>query len=218
MGRTSDHKLWSLAHAERAALAQDLAGLGQGQWHHETLCGRWDVEHVVAHLTAAASLNQWQWLRSMLGARFRPDLHNQRRLEEHRGTTPGETLARFRAVINTSTGPSSHTPAWLGEVVVHAQDIRRPLGLASTPGIEALTPVADFYASRNFTVPSRTNTAGLQLTADDGPFTAGQGPLVTGSTLALVMAMAGRVSYLDDLRGPGVGALRSRLEGTAPSR
>lgn len=212
----SDGTLWALAHAERAALAEDLAALSPDQWHHGTLCGQWDVEHVVAHLTAAASLNQWQWLRSMLGARFRPDVHNQRRLEEHRGSTPADTLDRFRAVIKSSIAPSPDTPAYLGEVVVHAQDIRRPLGLRRSPSLDALTPVAEFYARRDFAVRSRTHAAGLQLKADDGPFTAGTGPVVAGPTLALVMTMAGRVAYLEDLQGPGVPVLRSRLAASPP--
>ena len=215
MARPQDDELWTLAHSERAALAEELAGLGAEQWRHDTLCGEWDVEQVVAHLTAAASLNQWQWLRSMLGARFRPDVHNQRRLAEHCGSTPAETLDRFRAVITSTTAPSQHTPAYLGEVVVHAQDIRQPLGLARTPSIEALTPVADFFAQRNFTVASHTHAADLRLRADDGPFAAGTGPLVTGPTLALVMSMAGRVPYLAELDGPGVPTLRSRLQATA---
>lgn len=211
MPKSHDNHLWAQAHAERAALAEDLSGLTAEQWRHRTLCGEWNVEQVVAHLSAAASLNQWQWLRSMLGARFRPDVHNERRLTEHRGETPAETLDRFRAVIRSTTAPSGHTPAYLGEVVVHAQDIRQPLGLARTPRVDALTPVADFFARRNFTVASRTHIAGLRLQADDGPFAAGTGHLVTGSTLALVMAMAGRAPYLDHLDGPGVPTLRSRL-------
>jgi len=215
MAPPRDGQLWALAHAERAALADDLAGLGAEQWRHGTLCGEWDVEQVVAHLTAAASLSQRQWLRSMLGARFRPDVHNQRRLAEHRGRTPAETLDRFRAVVTSTTAPSSHVPAYLGEVVVHAQDIRQPLGLARTPSVDALTPVAGFFARRNFAVPSRTRVAELELRADDGPFAAGTGPLVTGSTLALVMAMAGREPYLAELDGPGVPALRSRLHAKA---
>jgi uncharacterized protein (TIGR03083 family) len=215
MARPRYGYLWALAHAERAALVEDLAGLGTAQWRHGTLCGDWDVEQVVAHLTAAASLNQWRWLRSMLGARFRPDVHNERRLAEHRGSTPAETLDRFRAVITSTTAPSPHTPAYLGEVVVHAQDIRQPLGLARTPAVGALTPVADFFARRDFTVPSRTHVADLQLRADDGPFAAGTGPLITGSTLALVMSMAGRIPYLAGLDGPGVPTLRSRLRATA---
>ena len=215
MARPQDGPLWALAQAERAALAEDLSGLSTEQWRHATLCGEWDVEQVVAHLTAAASLSQSQWLRSMLAARFRPDVHNQRRLAEHRGRTPAETLDRFRAVITSTTAPSSHTPAYLGEVVVHAQDIRQPLGLARTPGVDALTPVADFFARRDFTVPSRTRVAGLQLRADDGPLATGTGPLVTGSTLALVMSMAGRTPYVAELDGPGVPTLRSRLDESA---
>ncbi|MEO8219297.1 MAG: maleylpyruvate isomerase family mycothiol-dependent enzyme [Specibacter sp.] len=213
MAKPVDSTLWALAHAERAALAEDLAGLDAEQWRQGTLCGKWDVEQVVAHLTAAASVGQWQWMRSMLGARFRPDVHNQRRLQEHLGSSPAQTLDRFRAVINSSRAPSSDIPAYLGEVVVHAQDIRHPLGLARTPDLEALTPVAEFFARRNFTVPSRSNAAGLQLRADDGPFAAGDGALVTGTTLALVMAMAGRSPYLEQLDGPGVPILRTRVNG-----
>ena len=210
-----DEDLWALVHAERAALAEDLSGLDAEQWRHGTLCGRWDVEEVVAHLVAAASLGRWRWLRSIIGARFRPDVHNQRRMVQFRGRTPEETLSRFRGVIGSTTAPSGDTPAYLGEVVVHAQDIRQPLGLRRSPSIDALTPVADFFARRNFTVASRTHVAGLQLRADDGPFAAGSGPLITGSTLALVMSMAGRARYVDELDGPGVLMLERRLAGTA---
>jgi uncharacterized protein (TIGR03083 family) len=214
MARSRDYHLWALAHAERTALAEDLSDLSTEQWRHGTLCGQWNVEDVVAHLTAAASLDRWRWLRSMLGARFRADVHNQRRLVEHRGSTPAETLDRFRAIIGSTTAPSGHTPAYLGEVVVHAQDIRQPLGLPRTPGVDALTPVAEFFARRDFTVASRTTVAGLQLRANDGPFATSTGPLVTGSTLALVMSMAGRTPYVDQLDGPGVPTLRARVPGT----
>lgn len=215
MTRSQNPQLWSLMHGERQSLADDLATLRPEQWRHHTLCGEWDVEQVVAHLTAAASVNQWHWLRSMLGARFRPNVHNQRRLVEHLGATPEETLNRFLTVIRSTTAPSGHIPAYLGEVLVHTQDIRLPLGLTRTPSIEALTPVADFFARRDFAVASRTNIAGLNLLADDGPFATGSGPKVTGSTLALVMSMAGRTAYLDQLDGPGVPTLRTRLHSTA---
>lgn len=192
MAKSRDDHLWVLAHAERTALAEDLSGLNADQWGHGTLCGQWDVEEAVAHLTAAASLNQWRWVRSMLGARFRVDVHNQRRMVEHRGSTPAETLDRFRAIIGSTTAPSGHTPAYLGEVVVHAQDIRQPLGLPRNTNRRRANARGRLLPRRNFTVPSRTTVAGLQLRADDGSFATGTGPLVTGSTLALVMSMAGR--------------------------
>jgi uncharacterized protein (TIGR03083 family) len=205
-----DH-LWALVHAERAALADDLSGLDAELWRHDTLCDEWNVEEVVAHLTATASLTQGKWLRSMIGARFRPAVHNRRRLAEHRGADTAETLDRFRAIVDRTTAPSGHIPAYLGEVVVHAQDIRQPLGMTRTPSVDALTPVAEFFARRNFAVPSNSRIADLHVQADDGPFTAGSGALVTGPTLALVMSMAGRASYVDELDGPGVQLLRTRM-------
>lgn len=210
--KTDADQLWSMVHAERAALATDLESLTAEQWRHPTLCGEWDVEQVVAHLIAVASVGQWRWFRSMLAAGLRPSVHNRRRLEEHRGSTPAATLDRFREIITSTIAPSADTAAYLGEVLVHAQDIRQPLGIDREPQVEALTPVAVFYASRNFAVQSRKVAAGLRLEANDGPFAAGSGPLVSGSTLGLVMAMAGRGGYVDRLDGTGVDGLRARLE------
>jgi len=206
----SREALWSLIHDERAALADDLVGLDEAQWAQQSLCGQWVVEEVVAHLTAAASIGTLRWLASVLGARFDFDLHNQRRLAEYRGATPVETLERFRQVRTSTTAASGHTAAWLGEVIVHAQDIRRPLGIARTPTVETATEVAHFYAHRDFTVTSRSAIEGLRLDATDGPFATGSGPLVRGTTVALIMAMAGRRDYCDDLTGPGGTTLRSR--------
>jgi uncharacterized protein (TIGR03083 family) len=203
--------LQDLIRTARAELAEDLAGLTDAQWATPSLCSAWTVEEVVAHLTAAAHTTPIRWMSSMLGAGFRPDVHNRRRLDEHRGATPRETLARFRAAVGRTTAPSGHTAAWLGEVVVHGQDVRRPLGFTRAPGIEAVTAVARFFVSRNFAVNSRSVGVGLHLEATDGPFTAGDGPSVRGSTEALVMVLAGRRAYLGELTGDGVATIRARI-------
>ncbi|EYT65169.1 hypothetical protein H483_0101960 [Dietzia sp. UCD-THP] len=203
---------WEAIHRARRELARDLAGFDEGRWRHPTLCGQWDVEHVVAHLTAAASVGQWAWIRSIVLAGFRPAVHNERRLRDHLGTTPEDTLDRFRAVIDSTVAPTKDLPAYLGEVIVHGEDIRHPLGLPSSSDTEAMTEVAEFYVSRNFTVNSKTTAAGLAMRATDGPFRAGAGPEVAGPTLALVMAMAGRRSHLDQLAGDGVPRLAGRLD------
>jgi uncharacterized protein (TIGR03083 family) len=210
----SRHALWSAVHTERAALADDLAGLDEAQWAQPSLCGRWVVEEVVAHLTAAASIGPLRWCAGVMGARFDFDLYNDRRLAEHRGATPAETLERFRRVITSTTAPLGPTAAWLGEVIVHAQDIRRPVGLLRTPSVEVTTSVARFYARRNFTVASHSAIKGLRLEATDGSFAVGAGPLVSGTTLALTMAMAGRLADCDGVTGPGVAERRAR--GSAP--
>lgn len=38
--------------------------------------------------------------------------------------------------------------------------------------------------------------------------------MVSGPLLALVMTMAGRALYLEELEGPGVSILRARMKGT----
>ncbi|MCM6777655.1 maleylpyruvate isomerase family mycothiol-dependent enzyme [Nocardia sp. CDC159] len=200
-----------MVHAERAALADDLADLTDLQWAQQSLCEKWTVEQVVAHLTAGATNSRFRWLVSVISTGFDFDKHNARQLDAHRGDNPAETLDRFRAIVTSTASPSGHIAAWLGEVVVHAQDIRRPLGLSREPSIAAATAVAHFYASRNFTVSSRSAIEGLRVVATDSPFATGTGPLVTGPTLALTMAMAGRSTYCDDLTGPGVHTLRNRL-------
>ncbi|MEO7588970.1 MAG: maleylpyruvate isomerase family mycothiol-dependent enzyme [Arachnia sp.] len=202
--------LWPTIHAERAALAEDLATLDDTQWGASSLCGEWTIREAVAHMSAAASVGRLRWFRSVLGARFDFDLHNQRRLLEHLGATKTDTLAEFRRIIPSTTAPMGPAAAWLGEVVVHTADIRRPLGIDRTPPVEVVTDVARFYASRDFAVPSRSAAKGLRLEATDGPFSSGEGPLVRGTTLALTMAMAGRAAFCDDLTGDGVPPLLSR--------
>jgi len=86
--RLSDEELRALMRAERASLAEHLATLTTAQWCHPSLCGEWDVEHVVAHLAAGASTGQWAWLRSIVLAGVRPARHNARRLLDHLGATP----------------------------------------------------------------------------------------------------------------------------------
>jgi uncharacterized protein (TIGR03083 family) len=55
--------MWSLVHAERAALAADLADLTDQQWVTRSLCTGFTVRQVLAHLTAGASLNQVRFRR-----------------------------------------------------------------------------------------------------------------------------------------------------------
>ncbi|MCD2192485.1 maleylpyruvate isomerase family mycothiol-dependent enzyme [Actinomycetospora endophytica] len=204
--------IWPAIRVERASLVADLSDLTPEQWATHSLCTDWTIEETVAHLSAAASVGRLRWFRSAIGARFDFALHNRRRLDEQLGATPAETLAILRSKIDSTVRPMGDERAWLGEVVVHGADIRRPLGLPPTTPLSASTAVAEFYASRDFAVPSRTTAAGLRLVADDGPFTAGSDddPLVTGPTLALVLAMAGRAAFCDELSGPGVATLRDR--------
>ena len=201
---------WSLVHAERAALAADIADLTDRQWATLSLCTGFTVRQVLAHLTAGASLNPVRWLAGVIRCRFDFDKQVAMRLTEQLGATPAETLARFRRVVTSTIKAPVPTAAMLGETIVHGEDIRRPLGINHDYPITALTRLANYYQGSDLVVPARRRIAGLRLQASDGPFGTGSGPLVSGSTLALIMAMTGRVTYCDELDGDGAATLRAR--------
>jgi uncharacterized protein (TIGR03083 family) len=210
--------IWPLIHAERAALADDLATLSDQQWKHTTLATEWTVEEVVAHLAAAATTGRWAWLKSIVGAGFNPAVHNNRRLAEHLGATPAETLANFREVIGSTTAPTNNLAAWLGEVVIHGEDIREPLGLRRAYPPEVLVVLLEFYESSNFTVPSKARARGLTLVATDLDRWVGSGPEVRGTALDLIMAMAGRPVPVERLSGPGAPDFDARGQGPSQKR
>ncbi|MGP4978521.1 maleylpyruvate isomerase family mycothiol-dependent enzyme [Brachybacterium tyrofermentans] len=207
----STMNLWPLIQAERVALGDVLGDLSRAQWQAPTMCDAWTVQDLVGHLTAGSRTGTLPWLANMVAARFDTDRHNQRLLEKHRGVTPEDTLQRFRGAVSTTTAPLRSQEGALGEIIVHTQDIGRPLGIALVPSREAAEVVAAFFARTDFAVNSRSLAAGLHLEATDGPFRAGNGPDVAGGTLELVLAMAGRPTALDHLEGAGIALLRERM-------
>lgn len=202
---------WELIHAGRARIADMLDGLTPQQWHSRSLCAEWTIEQVAAHLTAAAGTGRWAWLRSITLAGFNADRHNARRLARHLGSTPQETGERFRRSVMLTIAPTKDYAAWLGEVIVHGQDIARPVGITLTPDPVAVREVATFFAAKDFAVNTHTAVKGLALEATDADFAAGSGPLVRGPLLSLVMAMAGRRDYCADLDGEGAVVLGRRI-------
>lgn len=204
---------WPLIHAERDALAADLADLDTDQWSTPSLCSGLTVREVLAHLTAGASLTFPRWMAGVIRCRFDFDKQVAMRLAEHLGASPAETLADFRRHATSTTSPVGRvapTVVYLGETIVHAEDIRRPLGIRREYAIEIVTQAAEYYQGSDLVVLAKGRVRGLRLAATDGPFATGSGPLVSGRTLALMMAMTGRAAYCDELTGDGVATLRDR--------
>lgn len=201
---------WRLVHTERAALAADLAGIDDERWRTPSLCAGLSVREVLAHMTAAASLNSVRWMAGVIRCRFDFDRQVAMRLAEQLGSSPAETLSRFERVITSTTAPPLPAMAMLGEVIVHGQDIRRPLGTSRDHPTETVTQAARYYSRSDQVVVAKSRVGGLRLVATDGPFATGSGPVVSGRTLALVMAMTGRAAYCDELDGDGVAILRER--------
>ncbi|MFN8096839.1 MAG: maleylpyruvate isomerase family mycothiol-dependent enzyme [Dermatophilaceae bacterium] len=203
--------IWPIVHAERAALAADLKTLPDADaWNTPSLCAGWTVQDVLAHMTATAGTTPVSFLVGLAGSGFSFARFVGAGIARERGANPQETLDRFEAQISSTKAPPGPKPSWLGETIVHAEDIRHPLGLERTYPVEALVALADFYKKSNTLIGAKSRIADVALQATDALWGHGSGALVEGPILALVTAMTGRKAYLDQLSGPGVATLRSR--------
>ena len=146
----------------------------------------------------------------MIGSGFSFDKVQEKGVAAQRGATPADTLANFESVMTSVKHPPGPNQTWLGEVIVHSEDIRRALGIQHKYATDAVVTVADFYKGSNLLIGSKRRIAGLTLRATDTDWTTGAGPVVSGPVVSLVMAMTGRKLAGDDLTGEGVATLRSR--------
>ena len=201
---------WPTIHTERAALADDLATLTEAHWATTSLCPGWSVHDVRGHLTATAKMTPPRFLARLAGSGFRFNTMAHKNIAAETGAGPAATLAEFRRVQNATSAPPGPVDSWLGETIVHAEDIRRPLGILHTYPPEALIRVAEFYKGSNLLIGAKSRIAGLTLHASDTDWTTGTGPEVTGPMLSLLLAMTGRTTATADLSGDGATMLRSR--------
>lgn len=202
--------MWSTVAVERGALADDLEGLTDEQWETPSLCDGWTVHDVLAHQCGTADMNPPKFFVRLASAGFSFPRFADAQIRRYRGATPAETLATFRRLQGSTSAPPGPRTSWLGEVVVHSEDIRRPLGIDHEYPADAVRQVIDFYKGSNTLIGSKSRIADLTLTATDQDWTHGSGPAVEGRLIDLLLAATGRAVACDRLQGDGVTTLRLR--------
>jgi uncharacterized protein (TIGR03083 family) len=210
-----DTTTWRLIHAERAALADTLETLTPRQWDARSLCTGWTVRITAAHVLSGAEQTPANFFRGMLGSGFRFNTFIDRAAHRMGALEPDQIVDRLRLRTATTNHPPAPVMAMLGEVVVHREDLLRPLGLQGTPSEEALDACLDMYTSANFPVGGKKRIQGLRLVATDTGWTHGTGPQVSGPGLSLMLAMTGRAVGLDDLSGDGAALIGQRMTARA---
>lgn len=202
------NEVWSMVHAERAALIEDLTHLDDAQWDTPSLCAGWTVHDVVAHLINTARTTRISFITGLIRARFDFHRQNAHGVKRERGATPGETLERLRQVASRTSTPPAPLDSRLVEEVLHGEDIRRPLGLTHTYQPEAVVRSLRLQARTPASFGgAKELVAGIRLTATDADMSIGDGPDVSGPALSLLLAISGRRVALDELTGPGVATL-----------
>jgi len=202
--------IWPTIHTERQALAADLRPLGQDQWTTTSLCADWTVRDVLAHMTATAKMKPAAFFPRLAACGFKFERLQEKGIAENKGHSGADTLAGFDAVLTSLGHPPGPMDTMLGESIVHAEDIRRPLGIKHDYPVAAVTRTAQFFTGSNLLIGAKNRISGLTLRATDTDWTHGTGPEVTGPVLSLLMAMTGRKAAIDDLAGDGVATLRER--------
>jgi uncharacterized protein (TIGR03083 family) len=201
-----------MIHRERAAMADTLATLTPTQWSQPSLCGGWSVRLAAAHIVTGAEQTAAHFMKRMAATGFRFNKMIDVDARRLGGVPTSELIERLRARLTTTNRPPAPVVTMLGEIVVHGEDIRQPLGLPCTVSDEALAACLEMYKSASFPVGTKKRIDSLRLVATDVGWSHGSGPEVSGPGAALLLAMTGRAAGLDGLGGDGLATLKRRMQ------
>ncbi len=163
----------------------------------------------MAHMTSTAQMTPPKFFAGFMVSGFNFPRFAEDGIKSHRGADPLETLANFRKQQDSTKSPPGPKVTWLGETIIHAEDIRRPLGIAHDYPIDAVRDVLDFYKNSDTLIRAKSRIAGLTLRATDTDWTHGEGPVVEGRLMDLLMAATGRKAALESLTGDGLETFRT---------
>jgi uncharacterized protein (TIGR03083 family) len=202
--------LMPMVHEERASLSDFLGTLAPDQWSTPTWCEHWNVQELVGHLIAAAHITAPHFFAGFVTKGFSFDKFVDSDLRQYATGTPAEVKQRFDEIITSTRKPPGPAYVALGEVMVHGEDIRRTHGAKGDHKPEHLTTLAELYRKTGAPLYAKKRLDGLRVQATDVDWSAGDGPVVEGPCMSLILAMVGRGGALDDCAGPGIETLRAR--------
>jgi uncharacterized protein (TIGR03083 family) len=205
----NEQSLMDMAHDERTDLAAFLATLKPEEWHMPSLCEKWTVKDVVAHVLSYEELSPLGLMKRF--AKGRVIRANEVGVAEFAPLSP-QDLQDF---LGRHLRPQGLTAGFGGMIAlvdgtIHHQDIRRALGHPRTVPVDRLERILPLVPS-NPRLGAGRRIRGLRLNATDVAWQHGDGPEVSGTGEALLMAMSGRRDSLCELAGPGQATLAARV-------
>jgi uncharacterized protein (TIGR03083 family) len=190
--------------AEQAAFVSLASTLTAEQFSTPSLCKGWDVRDVVVH--AAAHIHGKQRDASVIA--------------EYRRRSDDDLVEWLASPVKNSRSRSARFRAFdahvqLGELLIHQQDVLRPLGLTRVIPGDHVTKVLDFGFRRLGSAAlagARRRTRGLHVVATDQDWSFGQGADLRGAAEAILMVTAGRPIAETELTGSGTPILLGRVQ------
>jgi uncharacterized protein (TIGR03083 family) len=204
---------WDEMDAERTAFADLTDELTPEQWEAPSLCTAWKVREVVAHVNQVAELKWGEAIVKTLRYGGRVDTMLAKEAVK-RGAQPTDELRTgLRATVgNRHTPPRTDVEGHLADLVIHHQDVRRPLRMSRTIPPERLRLLLDRLVGIKYFRKAARGRTSVRLRATDLDWQHGDGLEVTGTGEAILMAFSGRLDALQDLGGPGVEHAKERFD------
>jgi uncharacterized protein (TIGR03083 family) len=197
---------WSAVRAVRLQIADLLETLSAEEWEAQSLCTDWRVRDVAGHVALVPTITTWELLTVAPRAGF--NMHRMNTLTAQRaGSAPTDSIVTElrRHAADQTTARVLNVADSLFDVVVHSQDIARPLGRKLAVPVGVTRAGLERVWTMGWPFNAKKKLAGLRLTATDTDWAVGSGPEVTGSAMALLLLLTGRnATVVDELQGMGV--------------
>ncbi|MHC1562105.1 maleylpyruvate isomerase family mycothiol-dependent enzyme [Actinomycetospora sp. C-140] len=199
--------------AERRGLADVIDALRPEQWQEPSLCTGWTVEILVAHLTLTSRITPLQAMWGVVTAGFDINTMIDRAARAHAARySPAELAAQFRESVDWTRRPFGAKPRDpLVDILVHGQDLTRPLAIAHPMPPAHVVPALEYAVGASFySAPKRLR--GLCLVATDADWSSGDGDReLRGPSGDLLLVTTGRATGLAALEGSAVDEMATRL-------
>lgn len=174
-------------------LADTLAAQSLDVWDAPSLCERWRVREVVAHMTAAARYTPEQYFAELQadGGDFGTTID---RIADRDGRLePDMLLANLRdEQLHRWTPPGGGGAGALSHAVIHGLDVTAPLGLDGPAGDPAFRSVLDTLTTGGVSHHFGIDPTGRLLRATDLDWQFGAGAPIEATAGDLVLSLAGR--------------------------
>src|SRR5215211_3421837 len=177
---------WVAIAGQRRAVADLLAGISDEQWEHPSLCSRWRVRDVAAHVALTPQSPGVLGILAMgVRARGNFDAVNRELAVAHAARPPAVLVAELRGLADSRRKPAITTlDNLLFDTLVHVQDIAEPLGIPIPMPLDAAREGVARVWRMGWPFWARRRLGGLRLVATDVDWSAGEGAEVRGPVQA----------------------------------
>lgn len=184
--------VWRYIDSERAWMADFLESLPAEDWQRPSLCSGWTVRDVGAHLAFAQTpVRDLLW--PAIRAGFRYDvivrdtaIRSPLTHEEIVATLRGFLGSRRRVAFITDLEP-------LIDILVHNQDIARPLGIDHPMPPDAAAAAADRVLGTPVPIRRWKPPRDVRFVATDADWAFGSGPAVHATMATHLLTLTGRL-------------------------